>query len=73
MCRKYFFKNRGYLSRKFIASGLSAVFSAGMFSSYAGAMESEQRFTNNSLDFDQFLEDNAEKIKKDFLIFVKKQ
>ena len=41
MHRKYFSKNQGVLSRKFIASGLSAVFSAGMFSSYAGAMEAE--------------------------------
>ena len=41
MYRKYFFKSKGVLSRKFVASGLSAVFSAGMFSSYAGAMEPE--------------------------------
>ena len=39
MYRKYFFKNKGVLSRRFVASGLAAVFSAGMFGSYAGAME----------------------------------
>ena len=39
MYRKLFFKNKGVLSRKFIASGLAAVFSLGMFSSYAVAMQ----------------------------------
>ena len=41
MCRKYFSKNKGVLPRRFVASGLAAVFSAGMFGSYAGAMEPE--------------------------------
>ena len=62
MCRKYFFKNKGCLSRKFIASGLSAVFSAGMFSSYAGAME-EELFKDSGLDFEQFLKDDVEREK----------
>ena len=39
MYRKYFFKNKGILSRKFVASGLAAAFSSGMFGSYAGAMQ----------------------------------
>lgn len=63
MCRKYFFKNKGCLSRKFIASGLSAVFSAGMFSSYAGAMDDDDArlFTVvNFEDRNRFLENNNE-------------
>ena len=39
MYRKYFFKNKGILSRKFVASGLAAAFSSGTFGSYAGAMQ----------------------------------
>ncbi len=39
MYRKYFFKSKGVLSRRFVASGLAAVFSGGMFGSYAGAMQ----------------------------------
>ena len=41
MYRKYFFKNNGVLSRKFVASGLVAVFSSGIFGGYAGAMDSD--------------------------------
>ena len=43
MYRKCFFKSKGGLSRKFVASGLSAVFSSGMFGSYAGAMEQPEQ------------------------------
>ncbi len=45
MYRKYFFKNEGVLSRKFIVGGLAAVFSSGIFGSYAGAM-SDESFEN---------------------------
>ena len=41
MHRKYFSKNKGVLSRKFVASGLAVEFSLGMFASYAGAMEQQ--------------------------------
>ena len=41
MREKYFFKNQSSLKRKVIAGGLSAVFSAGMYGSYAGAMNLE--------------------------------
>ena len=33
MYREYFFKNKGVLSRRLVASGLAAIFSAGMFGS----------------------------------------
>ena len=49
MYRKYFFKNKGVLSRKFVASGLAAVFSAGMFGSYAGAMKHELNNNFNNI------------------------
>ena len=68
MYRKCFFKSKGGLSRKFVASGLSAVFSSGMFGSYAGAMQEEMSGTlpikeiNNS--FSENDDDNFEKIKK---------
>ena len=39
MYRKCFFKSKGVLSRRCVASGLAAVFSGGMFGSYAGAMQ----------------------------------
>ena len=43
MSRKYFFKIQSSLQRKVIAGGLSAVFGAGMYGSYAGAaMQTEQ-------------------------------
>ena len=45
MYRKYFFKNEGVLSRKFIVGGLAAVFSSGIFGSYVGAM-SDESFEN---------------------------
>ena len=35
---KYFFKSQSSIQRKFIAGGLSAVFGAGVYGSYAGAM-----------------------------------
>ena len=49
MYREYFFKNKGVLSRKFVASGLAAVFSAGMFGSYAGAMKHELNNNFNNI------------------------
>ena len=70
MHRKYFSKNQGVLSRKFIASGLSAVFSAGMFSSYAGAMEAEF-FKDDNLVFNLF--SDAEKNKRDFFDFCEEK
>ena len=41
MYRKYLLKGKGVLSRRLVASGLAAVFSAGMFGSYAGAMKED--------------------------------
>ena len=63
MYRKCFFKNKGVLSRRFVASGLAAVFSAGMFGSYAGAMDQESNvisvFDNkDQAALDNFLENN---------------
>lgn len=49
MYRKYFFKNEGILSRKFIVGGLAAVFSSGIFGSYAGAMQKMENINNSVL------------------------
>ena len=58
MYRKYFLKNKSVLSRKFIASTLSAVFCAGAFSSCARAMYYSNN--NNILFQDQNSQFNSQ-------------
>jgi hypothetical protein len=77
MYRKYFFKSKGVLSRKFVASGLAAVFSAGMFGSYAEAMEKNVIEMSQLNNYDK-INKNEKKIIVDilntnFLIFFKEK
>ncbi len=81
MYRKCFFKSKGGLSRKFVASGLAAVFGSGMFGSYAGAMEpvqipeyflnkNDKEKLDNVLKNDS-IEEGNENAKKVFKFFIK--